>query len=112
MNWSGVAFDSGRGLLITNTNRFARVVTLIPRAGLDRAKLNELRAASPDSEYASQRGTPYLMRREWWVSAHSVPCNPPPWGTLVAVETSTGVVRWEVPLGTMPELAQVEGSSR
>jgi quinoprotein glucose dehydrogenase len=111
MNWSGVAFDARRGLLIANTNRLARVVTLIPRAGLDRAKLTALRAANPESEYSSQRGTPYLMRREWLMSATSLPCNAPPWGTLVAVDASTGAVRWEVPLGTMPELAKVAGSS-
>lgn len=111
MNWSGVAFDARRDLLITNTNRLARVVTLIPRAGVDRARLNALRAANPASEYSSQRGTPYLMRREWLVSASSVPCNPPPWGTLVAIDTSTGTVRWEVPLGTMPELARAPGAA-
>ena len=31
MNWSGVSFDPGRGLIIANTNRFVRAVTLIPR---------------------------------------------------------------------------------
>jgi quinoprotein glucose dehydrogenase len=111
MNWSGVSFDARRGLLVTNTNRLARAVTLIPRAGMDRAKLTALRAANPDSEYASQRGTPYLMRREWLLGPSSLPCNAPPWGTLLAVDTSSGAVRWEVPLGMMPELAQVAGAS-
>ncbi|HYY59054.1 MAG TPA: pyrroloquinoline quinone-dependent dehydrogenase [Pyrinomonadaceae bacterium] len=111
MNWSGVSFDAKRGLLIANTNRLARAVTLIPRASLDRDKLRALQAANPNSEYASQRGTPYLMRREWLLSASGAPCNPPPWGTLAAIDTSTGAVRWEVPLGTMPELAQVAGAS-
>lgn len=40
------------------------------------------------------------MRREALLSPLGIPCNPPPWGTLAAVELATGKVRWEVPLGT------------
>lgn len=111
MNWSGVSFDARRGLIIANTNRLARVVTLIPREGMDRAKLSAAREAYPDSEYSSQRGTPYLMRREWLLGATSLPCNAPPWGTLAAIDTSSGAVRWEIPLGTMPELARFPAAS-
>src|SRR5262249_26431248 len=35
------------------------------------------------------------------------PCNPPPWGGLTAVDLATGDVRWEVPLGSLPELSAV-----
>ena len=36
-----------------------------------------------------------------------LPCNPPPWGALTAVDLVTGEVRWEVPLGSYPELSEV-----
>jgi quinoprotein glucose dehydrogenase len=41
-----------------------------------------------------------------------VPCTQPPWGTLVAVDMANGEVRWEVPLGAMPELADIPGSAK
>jgi quinoprotein glucose dehydrogenase len=111
MNWSGVSFDPGHGLLIANTNRLARIVTLIPRADFE-AGGAAMRRAHPESEFAPQAGTPYAMRREWLISPGMSPGNPPPWGTLAAVDLATGALRWEVPLGSMPELAQVPGSSR
>jgi quinoprotein glucose dehydrogenase len=33
-----------------------------------------------------------------------LPCQQPPWGTLAAVELSTGRVAWQVPFGTIPAL--------
>src|SRR3974377_2572380 len=51
------------------------------------------------------KGTPYVMRRRPLLSPWHMPCNAPPWGTLAAVEASTGRVRWQVPLGTLRDLA-------
>ncbi len=106
MNWSGVSFDDKHNLLIANTNRFARLVQLIPRKEFDpkdRAKYRR----NPTSELASQTGTPYIMFREFLLHAGLglFPCNPPPWGTLAAIDLVTGEKRWEVPLGVMPEFA-------
>ena len=53
------------------------------------------------------KGTPYVMRRRALLSPWGLPCNPPPWGTLAAVEASTGKIRWQVPLGTVRELAPI-----
>ena len=114
MNWSGVSFDPERGLLIANTNRFARAVTLIPRDQVDAKKIAEWRSKILDFEIGQQRGTPYVMRREFLFRGipRLGPCNPPPWGTLLAVDLANGSIRWEVPLGQMPELASVPGSDK
>jgi len=105
MNWSGMSFDPRNALLITNTNRLPRVVTLIPRSELTPEQISKLRG-NPLVEIARQEGTPYFMRREFMIRLpRLVPCTPPPWGTLVAVDLNSGDVRWEVPLGVMPELA-------
>ena len=106
-NWGGVSYDPGRGLLIAPTNRLAFVVTLVPRERFERERSG---SARPGREFAAQRGTPYGMHREALASPIGVPCNPPPWGALTAVDLATGDVRWEVPLGSAPELPLIPGS--
>jgi quinoprotein glucose dehydrogenase len=103
MNWSGMSYDPVRGLLITNTNRIATMVKLIPRE-----EYNKLRASGGGNrfkgEFGRQTGTPYAMYREHLRGPSGAPCNPPPWGALTAVDLGTGAVRWDVPLGTIAQL--------
>jgi len=95
-NWSGVAFEPERGLLLVNTNNVPFVVRLIPRERYEA----ERRAVKPGVELAPQTWTPYGMSREPLLSPFGLPCNPPPWGKLAAIELATGKIRWEIPLGT------------
>jgi quinoprotein glucose dehydrogenase len=98
MNWSSGAFDPERQLFVTNVNNFAMEVHLIPRdryeAAERAAKAGEFRA-----EVSPQHGTPYGMSREVLHSPAKLPCNPPPWGSLVSVDLADGTIRWSVPLG-------------
>lgn len=97
-NWGSVAYDPEREWLVLNTSRLATLVQLIPRDSLEmeRAKAEE---AGGGFEFGSQRRTPYAMKRRTLVSSSGNPCNPPPWGTLAAVDLTSGEVRWEVPVG-------------
>jgi quinoprotein glucose dehydrogenase len=97
LHWGGTAYDPARGLLIVPTNRIAAVVRLLPREQAD-----SYRKANPDWETTGQRGTPYAMSRKLLRSPSGLPCNPPPFGALSAVDVNTGRVRWEVPLGRFP----------
>jgi quinoprotein glucose dehydrogenase len=101
-NWGSVAFEPERGLLLVNTSRVAHVVRLVPRGDYDAAK-----AGNPGKEVSPQAGTPYGMMREVLLSPLSLPCNPPPWGKLAALDLATGEIRWEVNLGTTRDLAPV-----
>jgi quinoprotein glucose dehydrogenase len=102
MEWGGTAFDPGSGLLVTNTNRLATVARLIPRDQVTPGLDLDAKAA-----VARQTPAPYGVRREVLLSPLGMPCNPPPWGMLHAVDTRTGQVRWEVPLGTVQDVSIV-----
>jgi len=102
VNWGGVAVDPERQILVANTSDFPWVVTLLPPE-----RLEELRALHPDWELSPQRGTPWAVHREMLVSPLGVPCNPPPWGTLATVDLSRAKLLWQVPLGTIRDIAPI-----
>jgi quinoprotein glucose dehydrogenase len=58
-----------------------------------------------DREVAPQTGAPYGIKREALLSPLGLPCNPPPWGILAAVDLDSGAVIWRTPLGTTEDLA-------
>jgi quinoprotein glucose dehydrogenase len=102
--WGGAAWDPKSGYLIVPTNRIAAVIQLIPRAQFQTESQRKDRLGV---EFAPQHGTPYGMSRQFLLSPSRCPCNAPPWGALSAVDTKTGKIAWEVPLGKLPWL---EGS--
>ena len=56
---------------------------------------------------ARQTPAPYGVKRGVLLSPLGIPCTPPPWGMLHAVDTRTGEVRWEIPLGSSLDLTKV-----
>lgn len=94
-SWSGMSYDPVRQLLVLNVNRIATVITLIPR---DQPAREE-----PGTEIGKMEGTPYAVSIRYFLdrSNRDLPFTPPPWGTLAAVDLTTGKLRWEVPLGWM-----------
>src|SRR5690606_27983432 len=46
-------------------------------------------------------------RRDLFMSSLGLPCTPPPWGKLVAVDLNDGTIKWSEPLGTIRDLAPV-----
>jgi len=97
LHWGGVAFAREQGLLIAPTNRLVALARLVPQA-----EVGGYRKEHPDRETTGQRGAPYAMSRIFLRAPSGLPCNPPPFGTLSAVEVATGKIRWEVPLGQLP----------
>lgn len=95
MTWSGYSFDPVRNLLFVSTNNYPAESRVIPRAEFDKA------SEANDGQYTEQTGAPYGMFRTWLVSSSThLPCVPPPWGMLTAVDMAKGTIRWQVPLGS------------
>ncbi len=109
--WGGASYDPKRQWLVVNTNRLMAFVRLIKRDELksvyDGREANRLQG-----EFARQSGTPYGMYRDILRSPSGTPCNAPPWGTLAAIDLTTGAKRWEVPLGFVqfPGAPKIAGS--
>jgi quinoprotein glucose dehydrogenase len=103
--WGGEAFDPVHHLLVVPTNRLAAYIRLIPRDKFDAEEGKE-----PNVEYARQRGTPYGLARTWLLTPDGhIPCNPPPFGTLAAIDAATGEKKWETTLGALPWLPEDVG---
>lgn len=100
-HWGGVSFDPASGLLIVNTNRIATIAALIPRENF----IKEWRETK-GWEFGPQSGTPYGLRRRTLLHPNGLPLTPPPWGVLTAIDTQSGKIRWEVPIGSMANPAQ------
>lgn len=104
-HWGGVAWDRERGIVVVPVNRIAAEVQLIPRESVD---LDHAREESDrlnlGYEYNGMFGTPYVMRRRIVLSPSGLPCTPPPFGTLIAVDLDSGERVWEVPLGSVQRM--------
>ena len=88
-NWGAPAADPERQIMVTNTHHIAMILTLIPRD------------QCTDDVNFPQRGSPYCATLRPFLSRFGAPCTKPPWGTLSAVDLSSGDLQWQVPLGTL-----------
>jgi len=106
-HWGGVAVDPVRQIAVVPVNRVAATVQLIPREGFDLEAIRRSeQRLGDDYEYNMMRGTPYVMRRRLLLAPSRLPCTPPPFGALVAVDLKTGRKMWEAPLGSLTELLE------
>jgi quinoprotein glucose dehydrogenase len=77
--WSGASWDPESGLYYVTTVRLPFVLTL---------------HSAPLAT-----GVPYLGRFRYLPGPQGLPLFKPPWGSLVAIDMSTGDHRWRVPVG-------------
>jgi quinoprotein glucose dehydrogenase len=99
-NWGGLSFDAAHDVAFVNTSSVIHEVTLIPARDFD-----AFRKTHPHQEISRNKGAPFGMWRRTLVSPFGIPCNPPPWGQLHAIDMTSGKILWSVPLGTTEDLA-------
>jgi len=100
VNWGGVSFDPVNQIVYANTTRGPNILRLFASDRYD-----EIKAALPDMEVSPQEGAPYAVMQKVLFSPLGIPCNPPPWGALAAVDLKSGRILWQSTLGTTEELA-------
>ena len=99
LNWGGLAVDARRGIAVGFVNELPTVVRLVPRQDFDPNNRPE------DMGYSMMGGTPYIMQRDPFLSPLGLPCTQPPWGKLVALDLRQRTILWQVPLGSIADLA-------
>ncbi len=100
VNWGGLAFDPTRDVVYVNTSSAMHLVRLIPRD-----KVRATHQAELKLEVGPNEGAPYGVSRKVMLSPLGLPCNPPPWGQLHAIDMRDGHQLWAVPLGDTGDLA-------
>jgi quinoprotein glucose dehydrogenase len=94
-NWGGAAYDAKSNTLIIKAENLATRLKMIKRE--DGVKEEDV----PGIDYLTRplKGTPYRVEGEIFMSPLGIPCTPTPWGTLAAIDMSTGKMKWQIPLG-------------
>lgn len=95
VQWGGVAFDPESQTAIVNTSHIVQTLKLYGREAYDSAE----RASGNESGFASQEGAPYGILLEVAQNWLGMPCWEPPFGELVALDMTTGDVKWRRPMG-------------
>jgi quinoprotein glucose dehydrogenase len=89
------------------------VIRMLPREKI--VELEKEQAPMMRAETGWQRGTPYIMKRDYLFKVDSrgiIMQTKPPWGTLVAIDLHTGLKKWEVPLGYMLDPTKFPGAEK
>ena len=94
-NWGGASYDPKSNLLVIKAENLATLIKVVPK------KDPKGEDAIPGVDYLTRPlvGTPYRVEGELFQSPLGIPCTPPPWGTLAAIDLDTGKLKWQIPLG-------------
>ena len=89
-NWGGAAFDPDSGFLFV--------------VSMDVGALGWMVTAPEGSAMPYEKAAPRPAGFEVRIDGARMPCQKPPWGRLTAVDTTTGDIAWQQPLGITEQL--------
>ena len=89
-NWGGTAFDPNSRLIFVATQ--------------DVGALGSIEKAKDGSPVPYEKTNPGRSTFDVRIGDSNWPCQKPPWGRLTAINTSTGDIAWQIPLGITEQL--------
>lgn len=105
VEWGGLSADPERGILYANVNNVFSLGSLTARGNEPPRRGGGDEPAAPPSGAAAS-GKPYVFTGyRYFLDPEGYQANAYPWGTLSAVDMSTGKYLWTVPFGEHTELA-------
>jgi len=111
-NWAGTSYDPDSGYIYVNTSELGSIGQMAKGGAMAGRRPGFRPAFKPNPAYAEmlKHLTPMPYRNVYFgarfVDARGFPCQQPPWGLLSAVDTHTGHIAWQVPLGNYPDVAR------
>lgn len=103
MNWGGASVSVEDQLLVVNLSNTAMFAQLLPIAEAD----SQGHWNPALTQVNAMKGTPYAVVMGAIVSPLGIPCSPPPWGKLAAIDLVTGDIKWESTLGSVHEMGPI-----
>lgn len=95
VQWGGVAFDPESQTAIVNTSHIVQYLKLYSREDYEQADSG----SGNEVGFSPQEGAPYGMRLKVALNWLGMPCWEPPYGEIVALDMTTGDVKWRRPVG-------------
>ncbi|MBA1228868.1 membrane-bound PQQ-dependent dehydrogenase, glucose/quinate/shikimate family [Pseudomonas viridiflava] len=101
-NWGSVAVDPDRQVLVATPVRLAYIYNLIKRPAQEQDKRLFTKDGKP--YWNENFNGDYAIRISRLASGLGIPCNAPPWGSMVGVDLNTGKTEWIRRVGTTKNL--------
>lgn len=100
VNWGSISVDADRGIMVVPWLNLPTQAQLLTRAEADKRGIVVTPVHGPVNTKNPMANTPYGADLKPFLSPLGVPCTPPAYASMSAVDLATGRVIWTEPFGT------------